>query len=517
MCKYIHGFVPLVLVLTLGLGWAEVHQFSFDLHHRFSDVVRSIMPFDHPLPEKGTVDYYAALVHRDRIHGRRLTGSTIDQTPLTFVAGNATFQIGAFGFLYYANVSVGTPGLDFLVALDTGSNLFWLPCDCTSCVKGVRLQTQQGVEELLFNMYSLNTSSTGTRVPCSSSVCQLVTSCPSTSSECPYEIDYLSANTSSIGYLVEDVLQLTTDVNPLKPVNAKITLGCGKVQTGSFLKGGAPNGLFGLGIDNTSVPSILASQNVAANSFSMCFGGDVIGRISFGDKGSLTQSETPFNLRPRHPTYNISITQITVGNNVTDINITAIFDSGTSFTILNDPAYSLITESFNAQVKEQRATVDPSFAFEFCYALSSCKSKFEPPIINLTMKGGAQFFINGSIEVIQSESGCAYCLAVAKSDTVNIIAENFMTGYRIVFDREKMVLGWEASDCSYTYDTTTSLPISPHSSAAVPSSVGTEATTAASNNDSHLSGAASTFGHYSHLKSWTGAVLVVCLQFLLIL
>ena len=32
--------------------------------------------------------------------------------------------------LHYANVPVGTPSLSFLVALDTGSDLFWLPCDC---------------------------------------------------------------------------------------------------------------------------------------------------------------------------------------------------------------------------------------------------------------------------------------------------------------------------------------------------------------------------------------------------
>ena len=43
-----------------------------------------------------------------------------------------SFRLGVFS-LYYANVSVGTPSLDFLVALDTGSDLFWLPCECSSC------------------------------------------------------------------------------------------------------------------------------------------------------------------------------------------------------------------------------------------------------------------------------------------------------------------------------------------------------------------------------------------------
>ena len=30
---------------------------------------------------------------------------------------------------------------------------------------------------------------------------------------------------------------------------------------------------------------------------------------------------------------------------------------------------------------------------------------------------------------------------------MDIHAENFMTGYRITFDREKMVLGWKESNC----------------------------------------------------------------------
>uniref|UniRef100_A0A7C8YD44 Peptidase A1 domain-containing protein n=1 Tax=Opuntia streptacantha TaxID=393608 RepID=A0A7C8YD44_OPUST len=29
------------------------------------------------------------------------------------------------------------------------------------------------------------------------------------------------------------------------------------------------------------------------------------------------------------------------------------------------------------------------------------------------------------------------------------LPENFMTGYNVVFDRERMVLGWKASDCKF--------------------------------------------------------------------
>lgn len=80
-------------------------------------------------------------------------------------------------------------------------------------------------------------------------------------------------------------------LNPLCTVHS-----CGQVQTGSFLGNAAPNGLLGLGMDSKSVPSLLASGGVAANSFSMCFGEDGHGRINFGDTGSSDQQETPLNI-----------------------------------------------------------------------------------------------------------------------------------------------------------------------------------------------------------------------------
>jgi hypothetical protein len=100
--------------------------------------------------------------------------------------------------------------------------------------------------------------------------------------------------------LVEDELHLITDYdNQSKQANPRITFGCGQVQTGAFLNGAAPNGLFGLGMSDVSVPSILAKQGLTSNSFSMCFGDDGLGRITFGDNtSSLDQGKTPFNIRP---------------------------------------------------------------------------------------------------------------------------------------------------------------------------------------------------------------------------
>lgn len=35
--------------------------------------------------------------------------------------------------LHYTWIDVGTPNVSFLVALDAGSDLLWVPCDCVQC------------------------------------------------------------------------------------------------------------------------------------------------------------------------------------------------------------------------------------------------------------------------------------------------------------------------------------------------------------------------------------------------
>ncbi|CAN4083480.1 unnamed protein product [Withania somnifera] len=457
-------FIATIIFLVIfGLQWQNSDgfgTFGFDIHHR--------------------VEYYSAWTQRDRfIKGRHLADTTNPTLPLTFSGGNETLRLSSLGFLHYANVTVGTPGLSFLVALDTGSDLFWLPCDCSTCVLG--LQTRSGRRRNL-NIYSPNTSSTSEVIPCDSSLCGQRKRCLRSRNACAYGVTYLSNNTSSTGLLVEDILHLETNNVLQKSIEAPIALGCGIRQTGAFLIGAAPNGLFGLGIENISVPSMLASKGLAANSFSMCFGPDGLGRIVFGDKGNPGQGETPFNLDQPHPTYNISLTGITVGSKITDLDITAIFDSGTSFTYLNDPAYKVITENFDSQAKQPRIQPAGEFPFKYCYGLSANQTTFEVPDVNLTMKGGNQFFLFDPIIMLSLADGSgAYCLAVVKSGDVNIIGQNFMTGYRVIFDREKMALGWKASNCydsGEANDKFTTLPVNKRNSTEAPlrSSVGPEAT-----------------------------------------
>ncbi|GMI66088.1 hypothetical protein like AT4G35880 [Hibiscus trionum] len=442
------------LVLTFNLSYGYDRIFTFKMHHLFSEPVKNWSNSTGKLshwPAKGSFEYYAVLAHRDRLlRGRKL--SDINAT-LSFSGGNSTFRISSLGFLHYTTVQLGTPGVKFMVALDTGSDLFWVPCDCTQCAP---TEGTTYASDFELSIYDPKGSSTSKRVTCNSSLCAHRNQCLGTFSSCPYIVSYMSAQTSTSGILLEDVLHLTTGDGRPQLVEAYVTFGCGQVQSGSFLDVAAPNGLFGLGMEKISVPSILSQEGLTANSFSMCFGSDGIGRISFGDKGSPDQEETPFNLNPSHPTYNITVTQIRVGTTIIVGDITALFDSGTSFTYLVDPTYSNLAENFHSQAQDRRRPPDSRIPFEYCYDMSPDANATLIPSMSLTMKGGRHFPVYDPIIVISTQSKLVYCLAVIKSTELNIIGQNFMTGYRVVFDRERYVLGWKQFDCYDVGETNTS-------------------------------------------------------------
>ncbi|MBA0590343.1 hypothetical protein Gorai_019055 [Gossypium raimondii] len=474
---------------VLSTKLSDGRIFTFKMHHLFSEPVRNWSNSTGKLshwPAKGSFEYYAVLAHRDRLlRGRKL--SDINAT-LSFSDGNSTFRISSLGFLHYTTVQLGTPGVKFMVALDTGSDLFWVPCDCTKCaptegttyasvcfllfvffslfilifyvffmvsqatLDSRSLSTSALLKDFELSIYDPKGSSTSKRVTCNSSLCAHRNQCLGTFSSCPYIVSYMSAQTSTSGVLLEDVLHLTTEDGHAELVEAYVTFGCGQVQSGSFLDVAAPNGLFGLGMEKIAVPSILSQEGLTANSFSMCFGHDGIGRISFGDKGSPDQEETPFNLNPPHPTYNITITQIRVGTAIIVGDITALFDSGTSFTYLVDPTYSKLAE--NAQ--DRRRPPDSRIPFEYCYDMSPDANATLIPSMSLKMKGGSDFPVYDPIIVISTQSKLVYCLAVIRSTELNIIGQNLMTGYRVVFDRERFVLGWKKYDCYDVEETNTS-------------------------------------------------------------
>ena len=217
-----------------------------------------------------------------------------------------------------------------------------MPCDCKQCASIANVTGQAATR---LRPYSPRGSSTSKQVTCDNALCDRPNACSAaTNGSCPYEVQYVSANTSTSGVLVQDVLHLTRErpgaaAAAGEALQAPVVFGCGQVQTGDFLDGGAFDGLMGLGRDKVSVPSVLAASGlVASDSFSMCFGDDGVGRINFGDAGSRGQGETPFT--GRSTVYNVSFTSINVETRSVAAEFAAVIDSGTSYTYLSDPEYT---------------------------------------------------------------------------------------------------------------------------------------------------------------------------------
>ncbi|KAJ0253613.1 Eukaryotic aspartyl protease family protein [Hirschfeldia incana] len=446
-----HVFLLLsVLVLSWGLEKCEATgKFSFEVHHMFSDAVKQNLGFDGLVPEEGSLEYVKVLAQRDRLIRGRGLASNNEETPLTSAEGNLTVFVSFLGSLHYANVSVGTPATWFLVALDTGSDLFWLPCNCgVTCIRD--LKDAGFATSVPLNLYSPNTSSTSSSIRCNDDRCFQSRQCSSPSSVCPYQVSE-STTTASTGTLLQDVLNLITEDADQKPLEANVTLGCGQRQTGLFQNFQAVNGVLGLGVKDYSVPSLLAKAKLAANSFSICFGRviGVVGRISFGDKGYTDQSETPLSIEPSTP-YGVNVTGLSIGEKPVGFSMFAQFDTGSSYTHLSEPAYSAFTKAFNSLSFDIRRPSDPRFPFEFCYNLSPNATNITFPPIDMTFGGGSVMSIKNPFVSIQTEAdGRIYCLSIVKVEDLgpNIIGQNLMAGYRIVFDRERMVLGWKRSNC----------------------------------------------------------------------
>ncbi|CAM6036173.1 unnamed protein product [Sphagnum compactum] len=278
--------------------------------HKYSESAKKIMVErygdDHPAaswPVQGSVEYYQLLRNHDGARlaaaasgSRRhlLSTASTPPTSYTFAEGNETEQYADF---FYAFIDIGTPSVEYFVALDTATDLLWVPCECQQCAPLSAPGTGDNRTNIL-NAYSPSSSSTSKPVNCSNPLCIDTTTCAtSVSQQCPYtqsRPDLLYTGTNSSGLLFEDNLYFIPEQGGAR-ISSPVVFGCGQTQTGDFLNGDfAPDGVLGLGTGDISVPSTLSRELGLLDSFSICTNLSGTGRIAFGDKGPITQQTTPF-------------------------------------------------------------------------------------------------------------------------------------------------------------------------------------------------------------------------------
>ncbi|GLT68866.1 hypothetical protein SLA2020_410610 [Shorea laevis] len=443
--------VLLLVAFLTFVGTVGALVFSSRLFHRFSDEARALKFGKNGAvrwPEKRSLEYYEALVSSDFKRQKMKLGPKYQ---LVFPSrGSKTMSLGNdFGWLHYTWIDIGTPNVSFLVALDAGSDLFWVPCDCQQCAP-LSASYYSSLDRDL-NEYRPSSSSTSRQVSCSHQLCEYGPNCKSAKQQCPYTIAYYTENTSSSGSLVEDVLHLTSanDDTFNASVQAPVIIGCGMKQTGGYLDGVAPDGLMGLGLGEISVPSFLAKAGLIQNSFSLCFDEDDSGRIYFGDHGTAIQQSTSFLPSDgKYLTYIVGVEACCIGNScLKQTSFRALIDSGTSFTFLPEEVYQIVAKEFDRQINTS-ITNFQGYPWEYCYKSSSDElPKF--PSMKLMFPPNNSFVVHNPIFMVYGIQGVVgFCLAIQPMDgDVGTIGQNFMTGYRMVFDRENMKLGWSRSKC----------------------------------------------------------------------
>ncbi|KAJ3672389.1 hypothetical protein LUZ60_007110 [Juncus effusus] len=465
------SFSQVILYLTIFLSFfstiiASSETLSIDFYHHFSDEnPHKLSSTWHPEEVlRGSVEYYNTLLRNDLNRHRRRSLAEGDQYSFT-VEGNQTTQF--YDAMHYAYVELGTPSQTFFVLLDTGSHFFWLPCNCQKCAPS----KSPSYGDMNFKSYMPNTSSTSKTITCGDKQCdrRFKNNCLNKNANCSYSVYYASPASTS-GVLMQDVLLFTNERNNTD-IQLPVVFGCGEIQDGDLLDQ-VPNGLMGLGLDSLSVPTMLAKSGIISDSFSMCFRAD-IGRINFGDIGNPGQYETPLIVKEGYPYYNINVTRIVVGNETLKGKFTAIVDSGTNYALLEDPFYTLLGSSFSAQVNDRRLN-GSDIPLDYCFESSNPNPT--NPNLSFITKGQNPFPILHPLVFLTDENNnqIGYCLAMFQSTDGNVIGDIFMTGLNVVFNREKLVLGWQEADCygAFTNKTFSSFSSSSPSPSPSPSPIG---------------------------------------------
>ncbi|MBA0725986.1 hypothetical protein Golax_001844 [Gossypium laxum] len=336
---------------------------------------------------------------------------------------------------YIVRAKIGTPPQTMLMAMDTSNDAAWIPCN--GCI---------GCSSKVFNTAKSTTFNT---LRCHAAQCKQVPNPTCGGSACVFNMTY---GTSSIaGNLSRDTVVLATDPIP------SYTFGCLQKTTGKSVP---QQGLLGLGRGPLSLLS--QAQHLYKSTFSYCLPSfrspNFSGSLRLGPKGQPIRIKyTQLLKNPRRPSlYFVNLIGIRVGRRVVDIPPKAlafnpstgagtIFDSGTVFTRLVEPAYVAVRNAFRRRVKV--ANVTSLGGFDTCYTV---------PIVAPTitfMFTGMNVTLPQENLLIHSTAGSITCLAMASApdnvnSVLNVIANMQQQNHRVLFDVPNSRLGVARERCT---------------------------------------------------------------------
>lgn len=297
---------------------------------------------------------------------------------------------------YLMSVSVGSPPQTKVAIADTGSDLFWLECNCISC-----FDEPNGA-------FNPSASSTFAPVNCGDPLCAgLPRSGCTTNNQCAYAYSYGDMSTTQ-GILSSDVLSLGS-------LRSIVDFGCGERNQGTFAN---TDGLVGLGRGPTSIIS-----QAGISSFSYCLTSfysspTKTSQLVLGDAGG-SYSYTAMVFNSANPTFfYVNLNGILVNGSPLSIpagtfsidasgNGGFILDSGTTLTQLQMAAYTPLLTRVQSLISYP--PVDgSSVGLDACYRAGS-----NPSWPTVTFKfASVDVVLPGDNLFLRMDNKGNYCMAI---------------------------------------------------------------------------------------------------------
>ncbi|XP_044464770.1 aspartyl protease family protein At5g10770-like [Mangifera indica] len=419
------------------------------------EVVSRYGPCSYINKGKGKTPNYKEILRKDRARAKYIqsrifkhkhSGSDDDLLKQTdaFTVGTKPELSDGVSVGFYITVSLGTPGQNVSLLLDTGSDITWTQCKpCQQCFKQKT------------PLFDPSKSSTYSAVPCQSSACLPDFGRFCDEKTCVYSAFYGSG--SSIGVVATEKLTIMNGRSDTFIKNPYI-FGCGINNSADF------DGVTGLmGLDRN--PSSFISQT-SQKYFSYCYPSSYgsTGYITFGktddEKKYKFVKFTPIPTSPKQSQfYDIIVTGMAIAGSKLPVASSeytkpgAIIDSGTTFTSLPPSVYVALRSAFRKKMSKYKMIKPGSNdEFDICYDFRKY-DKVVIPKISIFFKGGVklELDVKGTMVVLKRDLS-QVCLAFDTSsefdDTSLILGNCQLRGIEVHHDFVGQRVGFGPGGCS---------------------------------------------------------------------
>ncbi|KAG0465583.1 hypothetical protein HPP92_019747 [Vanilla planifolia] len=434
----------------------------------------------HRLPystESSRLDRLRAIVHGDRWRHRTIAGEIARrrmavEVGSSFRASDSEIEMplwsGAYTGTgeYFVRLFLGTPARPFVLVTDTGSDLTWVTCRYQGTADSVQRRGggRKRRSRQSKRVFEADRSSSFHPISCSSSACRTelpfaLKACPTPATPCSYDYQYAQGS-SAKGFFANE--SATVEFHGRRRTKLKgLVVGCTSSAVGtSFV---SSDGVLALGYGpNTFVSRATA---VFGGRFSYCLVDhlsprNATGHLTFGPRHSVPSNSPSARLildSFHQPFYYVAVAGISVAGELllippsiwnSSLHGGAIVDSGTTLTVLADPAYRAVVDALSRPLAAvPRVKFDP---FEYCYNWTSPEAAHAVvPGLTLNFVGSAQFSPPAKSYLIDVATGVK-CLGFTSTPSpgISIIGNIMQQNHMWEFDLENQRLRFHPSNCT---------------------------------------------------------------------